>query len=462
MGRIYDYLVIGSGPGGGPVGYNLHRTGADVAIIEAGKFFRKDTFPRNEADTSAQLYWGGGVEFDQSAKMVFLRARVVGGTSIVNQALLNRFDDIAFKDWKDQSGVDYFDADAMAPYYDKVLETVQMYEFNRSEFNRNAELFTEACDKLGHKWGFLQRAQSDCALGKGNDCIACLGGCHRDSKQSSMATYIQKGEQSGLKVISETEIDRIEEHRDGVSIYGRTRGTRVKFETKKLIVAGGSFGTTKMLLHSDMKSKLPALGKNFSTHPQFMNFGVFDEEVNSHKGYFQTVASKDPGFRKKGFKLEIVFAPPVSLALLFPEYGKSHQEIMRNYTRITCVEVAVRDEHTGEIKIDNKGKLVVDKDLTDQDKQRRDAGLNVVHDIMETAGAKQVLHAPMYFGLHLMGGASMGVDGKDSVVDPEFRLHDHQHIYVCDSSLFPNAPGINPSLTIFALSEKLSAQLINS
>jgi len=460
MAKIYDYIVIGSGPGGGVVGYQLHKAGADVAILEAGNFFRKDTFPTNEADTSAQLYWGGGIEFNKSAKMAFLRARVVGGTSIVNQALVDDFDDIAFNDWKTQSGVDYFTVDKMKPYYDTVSDFLEIYEFSKPEFNRNAELYTKASDELGHKWGFLHRAQSDCALEKGNDCIACLGGCHRDSKQSSMATYIQEGEKTGLKVIANTEVHHFEDKQDHVVVYGATNGTKVKFFAKKLIVAGGSFGTTQMLFNSGIKEKLPSLGKYFSSHPQFMNFGVFDEPVNSHKGYFQTVASKDPDFRKKGFKLEIVFAPPVSLAMLFREYGKDHQAIMRDHTKISCVEIAVRDENVGEIKVNKKGRLEVEKNLTDQDKKRRDTGMETVHNIMAKAGAKRVLHAPMYFGLHLMGGAVIGTDPNTSVVNPEFNLHGSKNIYVCDSSLFPNAPGINPSLTIFALSQKLSEQLI--
>jgi len=456
---MYDYIVIGSGPGGGVVGYQLHEAGADVAILEAGNFFRKDTFPTNEADTSAQLYWGGGIEFNKNAKMAFLRARVVGGTSIVNQALVDDFDDIALNDWKAQSGVDYFTVEKMKPYYDTVRDFLKIYEFSRPEFNRNAELYTKASDALGHKWDFLHRAQSDCALEKGNDCIACLGGCHRDSKQSSMTTYIQEGEKTGLNVIANTEVHHFEDKDDHVVVYGSTKGTRVKFLARKLIVAGGSFGTTQMLFNSGFKEKFPSLGKYFSSHPQFMNFGVFDEPVNSHKGYFQTVASKDPNFRKSGFKLEIVFAPPVSIAMLFKEYGRDHQAIMRDYTKISCVEIAVRDENVGEIRVNNKGRLEVEKNLTDQDKKRRDTGLETVHNIMAKAGAKKVLHAPMYFGLHLMGGAVIGTDSKTSVVNPEFNIHGSKNIYVCDSSLFPNAPGINPSLTIFALSQKLSEQL---
>ncbi len=460
MAKIYDYLVIGSGPGGAVVGYQLHQAGADVAILEAGKFFRKDTFPTNEADTSAQLYWGGGIEFNKTAKMAFLRARVVGGTSIVNQALVDRFDEVALSDWKTQSGVDFFTPEAMKPYYDSIEDFISVYQFSPEEFNRNAELFTTACDKLGYQWGLLRRAQSDCAGERGNDCIACLGGCHRDSKQSSMATYIQRGQQQGLQLITNTEVSHLEDKRDHVVVLGTSNGTRVKFLTRKLIVAGGCFGTTQILLKSGLKKKLPALGKYFSSHPQFMNFGVFDKPLNSHQGYFQTVASKDPNFRNSGFKLEIVFAPPVSIAMLFKEYGRDHQEIMRNYSRINCIEVAVRDENVGEIRINNKGKLEIDKPLTEQDKTRRDAGLQAVHNIMTEAGAKQIHHAPMYFGLHLMGGAVIGTDVSHSVVNPEFKLHASENIYVCDSSLFPNAPGINPSLTIYALSQKLSQQLI--
>ncbi len=456
---IHDYIIIGSGPAGGNTAYNLNKAGATVLLLEAGKFFRKDTFPRNEADTSAQLYWGGGIEFDSEARMAFLRARAVGGTSIVNQCLLNRFDDLAFDDWKDRSGVDFFTEAAMKPYYDTVEDFLNFHTFTPTERNRNAEMFCESCDKLGYKWGYLTKGQSDCAHERGNDCIACLSGCHRDSKQSSMATYVQKAEKQGLKVQAQTEVHEIRHNNDVITVIAKFNGRDEKYQARNVIVAGGSFGTTKMLLQSGFKSKLPALGKYFSSHPQWMQFGIFDEEINSHKGYFQTVASKDPSFREQGFKLENVYAPPISVSVLFNRTGKRHQDIMKNYRSMQCIEVALRDDNVGEIKLNNKGKLVIKKPLTDADKVKRDKGLGVIKSIFETAGAKEVIQSPYYFGLHLMGGAVMGTDGATSVVDPEFRVHGTKNLYVSDSSIFPAAPGINPSLSIFALSQKLSEQL---
>lgn len=70
---MHDFIVVGSGSGGGSLAYYLTKGGAKVLLIEAGKMYRKDTFPKSEADTSAQLYWGGGIEFDKDARMGFLR-----------------------------------------------------------------------------------------------------------------------------------------------------------------------------------------------------------------------------------------------------------------------------------------------------------------------------------------------------------------------------------------------------
>jgi choline dehydrogenase-like flavoprotein len=175
---------------------------------------------------------------------------------------------------------------------------------------------------------------------------------------------------------------------------------------------------------------------------------------------FQTVASKDDRFRQRGFKLENVFAGPVSTALLFNGYGPDHAEFMRNYTRITCAEVAVRDENAGELLVDKKGKLTIKKPLTAQDRSRMQDGVSVLKEILAASGAKRVIESPHFFGLHMMGGCRMGVDPANSVVDPEFQVHGHKNLYIGDASLFPNAPGINPSLTIFALAQRLSDQLI--
>lgn len=459
---MYDFIVVGSGSSGGVLSKNLHDSGANVLLLEAGKFYRHNTFPKTEADYSAKLFWGGGIEFDADAKTAFLRAKCVGGTTIVNQCLMDRFDDVCLNDWKSETSIDWMNTEALAPFYEKAESNLQLHTYDKSSFNRNAQLFTEACDKLGHGWKFLRRGQSDCKLEEGNDCIGCLGGCYRDSKQSSLVTSIQKAEKTGLEIKAEFEVDHIEHKPDHVVVYGFHKGIKTELKTKKLCLAGGSFGTTHIMLKSGFKSVLPALGKGFCQHPQYMLFGVFDSPVDSHKGAFQTVASNSPDFRKKGFKLENVFAQPISVGMLFNTYGKNHQELMKKYRYMSCIEAAVRDQaEGGSMVIDKKGKLIVKKVLTDQDKSRRDSGLETIRNIFHTQGAKEIINSPYYFGLHLMGGCSIGTTIQKSVVDPEFTVHGMKNIHIADSSIFPDAPGMNPSLSIMAFSIKLSEQLLN-
>jgi choline dehydrogenase-like flavoprotein len=457
---IYDFVIIGSGASGGVMAHNLHKSGAKCLLIEAGKFFRKETFPRSEADYTSQLFWGGGIEFDASGKMAYLRAKCVGGTTVVNQALFDRFDEPAFSDWRLVSGIDFFTEEKMAPFYEKIESQISIQTIEEKNYNRNARIYVEGCEKNGFGWAKLRRGQSDCKLDEGNDCIGCLGGCHRDSKQSTLATFIQRAEKDGLEIISEFMAEKIEHFKDHVKVYGSKNNEKIILTTAKVILAGGAFGSSRLLLNSGFKEKLPALGTGFASHPQYMTFGIFDDIVDSHKGAFSGVKSKDANFRKNGFKLENVFAPPISIAMLFPGTGVEMQKFMKQFRNMACIEVAIRDEAVGELSVNKTGKLIIKKEITSQDKKRRDKGLQAVNRIFSSLGAREIIQSPYYFGLHLMGGCHIGTNPKKSVVNEAFQVHDHPNIYISDSSIFPSAPGINPALSIMTLSQKLSEQLI--
>lgn len=74
-----------------------------------------------------------------------------------------------------------------------------------------------------------------------------------------------------------------------------------------------------------------------------------------------------------------------------------------------------------------------------------------------TMVSEHVLHTAST--AHLLGGAVMGADAQQGVVDACGRLFGYQGAYVCDGSVVSANPGVNPSLSITAIAEYVMAQV---
>jgi choline dehydrogenase-like flavoprotein len=389
-----------------------------------------------------------------------LRPKVVGGGSVVNQALLDRFDDDAFESWRAASGVAFLTRADLDPWYDRAAAQICIGTVPEQYANGNAEVFRTGFARNGYRCAPLVRAQRDCHFEDGNCCIECLMGCRIDSKQSMPVTLLKRARAAGLEVVSEFEARRVEAAPGEVTVSGVANGgATATYRGKILVLAAGAIGNSRLLLASGFDTRLPALGQNFYTHPQYMNLGVYDRPINAQRGPLQSYKSDDPGFRRSGFKLENVFGPPVAVAMLVPGFGAAHMRRMKQITHFACIEVAVRDTHPGRIRVSSGGTAVVDKQLNDEDRRRRDRGLAAIRNIFLSTGAKEIIEGDIAIGLHLMGGCNMGVDPARAVTTPDFRLHGFPNIYAADSSIFPNAPGINPSFTIMALASMAGARI---
>lgn len=457
---MYDYVIVGSGPSGAVISQQLVAAGARCVVLEAGKHYTAETFPKDELAYNTSLYWNGAAELNTDSSLVFLRGKCVGGTSIVNQCLLDRFDDIAWADWKAEAEISFFTPEAMAPHYDAVEQHLSITKIPDRLRNGNALTFIRGFEKLGLGWAPMDRGQTNCNIDGGNDCMACLGGCRLDSKQSMLVTFLREAIAGGLELRPEFMVERVEAPGGQVKVYGSSPCGREEITARRLVLAAGVFGNARILFRSDLGGRLPALGTRFSCHPQTMHFGLFKEPVDSHKGAFQSVKSKDDGLRRKGFKLENVFAPPIAISLLVPGWGADHQRAMKRYRYLACMEVAVRDESAGTIRLKRSGRLQVEKRLTPRDEARREAGRKMVDRLLRAAGAYEVIHGGYGFSVHLMGGCVMGSDPSRSVVNEGFSLHASPDVYIADSSAFVNAPGINPSLTVMALSHRAAEAML--
>lgn len=87
-------------------------------------------------------------------------------------------------------------------------------------------------------------------------------------------------------------------------------------------------------------------------------------------------------------------------------------------------------------------------------------------EILRAMGANKTWRGPRFTGAgssHELGGCRMGDDPTTSVVDRELCVHDTPGLYVFSGATFPSCPGVNPSLTLWAVclraAERLAARL---
>ena len=56
-------------------------------------------------------------------------------------------------------------------------------------------------------------------------------------------------------------------------------------------------------------------------------------------------------------------------------------------------------------------------------------------------------------------GAPIGSDADHGVIDSDQRVFGYQNLMVCDGSAVPANPGVNPSLTICAMTERAMSKI---
>jgi cholesterol oxidase len=109
-------------------------------------------------------------------------------------------------------------------------------------------------------------------------------------------------------------------------------------------------------------------------------------------------------------------------------------------------------------------RLTTEQDATRPNPTYIDAGNKAAEWIAEhTGGIAQsgVLEATANIPMtaHILGGAVIGSDVEHGVVDGEQRVFNYKNLLVCDGSAMPANPGVNPSLTIVAMTERAMAKI---
>ena len=484
-----DFVVVGSGAGGAAAAVVLARAGYTVAIVEAGPWRAPEDYPYTAYGAMRDLFpdWGGAVTQSRALWPV-VQASCVGGTTVINSAIVVRTPADCFDRWQREYGTGGGDLPRRVwEHQDRIERELSANEVPPDARGRLNTLAMDAADALKWDSHYMVRYVKDCE-GAGQ----CLQGCKRGRKQSTNITYVPEVLQRGGSVISTAPVEQI--LRDGMRTLGvtgrlrdpitRKSGARFTAYARKGVLLAASATQTPVLL-ADSGIKSPALGTLFRSHPGTGVIGVYDDPVDQNTGATQGWASM--AFRDDpGLKLETLAIPAEMVAGRLPGGGRELVRRFEEYRNMAMWVTAVRAETAGTVKPGLFGGSVVRYQLDEPDMRKLREGLLKVTQMQFAAGAREVitgiyglpykigpdemhlieeasLDPQAYVAIlsHLFGGAPMSADPSRGVVDGNGRVHGMNGLYVVDASAIPTTLGVNPQHTIMGLASVWAENLVS-
>ena len=475
-----DVVVVGTGAGGAATAKELAERGVAVVLLEEGKYFTRADFSGRPVDMQRKLYrdFGATIAVGNTSIPIPI-GKTVGGTTTINSGTCLRAPNRVFARWRNQFGLSDFTSEMMAPFYDRVEEVLGVSAANPKFVGNIGKVIARGCEALGYKHhGPLRRNAPECD-GQG----VCCFGCPTDAKRSTNVSYVPLALKAGATLFTGVTAEEILiENGRAVGVMAYAGEKRLSVRAKRVVIAGGTLLTPLLLEKNHLAGGSGELGCNLSIHPCVGTGALYDEPIEGASSIPQGYTIEE--FHDDGLLFEGGFAPLDVGSASFPLFGHQLVDILENYNQLAFFGFMLEDSSRGRVRLGPGGRPLITYWLNRHDVARVKRGVEILSRVYFASGAKVVL--PLVHGFdelrneddlerfrraslnardfdvvafHPLGTARLGVDPKSSVVGPELEVHDVPGLYVCDGSVLPTSPAVNPQLTIMALATRAAEKM---
>lgn len=516
-----DVVIVGSGFGGAVTALRLAEKGYEVVVLEQGRRLTPEDIQRARTDLREHVWEPDLGLHGYFWQKVFrdvgiIGASGVGGGSIVWGAVLLEPPAHVFRDpaWGDGESDR---EEAMKPHFEEAARMLgrvenpfigEMDDHLRAvaEVVGGAEGFGPV--PLAIHFGREGETEADPFFdGQGPErtgcrlCGGCLAGCPYGSKNSLDLNYLHLAERLGVRIEAERQVRSLAPLPGGgyeiKSAHPWKKGaTCDPIRAERVVVSAGVLGTLELLFRCrDEFGTLPGissmLGRQVRTNSEAVSVVLEDEpEADLTRGpAISTDFRPDEGthitqnrYVGGGKLMRWQIGPLVDGSSPGRRAAKTVLEVLRHpfrfaravtasnfEKRLTALTVMQDVESEVAFGLRRSPMRPWRKVLRSSPVPGREApsylpvaneaarafaessGGTPLNLLVESVGGRSVT-------AHILGGAVIGADRTSGVIDEAHEVHGHPGLFVADAAAIPVNLGVNPSLTITAMSERFAAK----
>jgi choline dehydrogenase-like flavoprotein len=479
----YDYIIIGSGAGGGTIAHQLAKAGKRILILERGGYV-----PKEDANSDPAAVFGGKyvspdpwiINGKREQPQVHYN---VGGATKFYGAALFRLRPWDFRENVREDGISPawpFSYHDLEPYYSAAEQLYQVHGRHGEDPSEgrwsqqyphppvpHEPVIQKLSDDLAAAGYQPFHAPSGVLLQQGGTCIRCNAcdgfPCRVAGKSDAETIGITPiKDLPNVTLVTGAEVTQLHYSSGRVTLVEYAIGGVPGYAAADaVILAAGAANTAKILLQSGIANSSDQVGRNYMCHNsraviavgEHPNPTVFQKTLAVHDFLpFGTV-------QMTGKSSGQAMRDEDKLAKLCPEWtlDKIAEHALDFWLTTEDLPLA-----SNRVTLAPDGSIRLDYTHTNQ---RESWNLYwSLQQALRKAGhhyAYASMRIPLTAVAHQAGTARMGSDPRTSVVNEYGRAHDVENLYVADSSVFPSIGAVNPALTVMALALRLGGHLLN-
>jgi hypothetical protein len=492
-----DCIVVGSGPAGATVAYQLRQAGKRVVLIEKGPWV---VWGSMDTRSYSKLMFRDNFGATADNGIIIRSGETMGGGTTVNIDLafspLEATIQARIEEWREQGLIDkrFYTLERMATTYEWVREAIKTRTLSQDELNQDNKVLWNGAAALGidPQLYHLNRFPVDYSPSMVDD--------KRDAARQLLLPAAQDAK-NPLSLIPDASVMEVQFRPDspgmgiratGLTVtmnapwteYGNTvvdpcnlqivPGTTVKIEAANIVLSAGTIGTTEILLRTGAKNPAVAndrIGRGLILHPSVPLIGTFGpgRQINLLEG-LDSATFVDAFGVTPGYIYETMGGLPAYGALLVPGSGAQVYEIISQFNTSAGFGVMLVDtpHPDNRITLDpTTGAAVLTYVLNDDDKkefrtdkQRFRSGVAMGVRMMFMAGAKTVvvpsnenlLGLP---GFDPMRGVFLTDIGQADLVEQNLNFVPNRTLLTSAHLQAANKIGPNPDIAVVSLRQRV-------